>query len=200
MIDLLDDLAFSEVAIPDSEPAVRVLRLSHDAGTGAGVSVVDFPAGWTRSVLGRYGAGEEFLVLRGSLTISGISLAAGDYAWIPPGALRWESNAPEATRVLAWFSGPGEWIRTDVDAATTSFRRLGTSHLSGQPHVLRCGGPGEAQGCSEIVSGPLVAPAPADAVELDTCRWEFAEVGELRLGPGRYLLRHASTEPLMNNC
>ncbi|MFI6603393.1 hypothetical protein ACIBHX_44765 [Nonomuraea sp. NPDC050536] len=89
LIDLLGgSLPGHDVLLPGSDRPVRLSRL--DEAT----SLVRFPTGWRRTRPGHYLAGEELLVLAGSLEISGITYTPGDHAWLPSGTLQHSSTTP----------------------------------------------------------------------------------------------------------
>lgn len=98
-----------DVAIPGAEPPVRLSRL-HAGADGASVSLVRFPSGWSRPVVGHYAAAEEFVVLDGSIVV-GDRFGAGDYAYLPPRTLRAASFSETGALVLAWFSAAPVWHR-----------------------------------------------------------------------------------------
>ncbi|MFG1943667.1 cupin domain-containing protein [Nonomuraea sp. NPDC048826] len=101
-------LEWREVTMPASSGPVRLVRL-HAAGE-ASVSLVSFPAGWSRPATGHYPCAEEFVVLDGMISVSGTDFPAGTYAYLPPGAPRTASVAgPDGCLAVAWFSGPPAW-------------------------------------------------------------------------------------------
>lgn len=110
-------LAWREVVMPAGTGPVEVVRL-HTAGD-ASVSLVRFPAGWRRPQTGHYPCAEEFVVLDGLITVSGIGFPAGTYAYLPPGTTRSDSAAgPDGCLAVAWFSGPPAWQPGPVDGAS----------------------------------------------------------------------------------
>lgn len=110
MVVRLDDVTdWIDVAIPGAEPPVRLSRL-HAGADGASVSLVRFPPGWSRPVVGHYAAAEEFVVLHGSIVVGG-RFGEGDYAYLPPRTLRAESSSETGALVLAWFSAEPVWHR-----------------------------------------------------------------------------------------
>ncbi|MGI5270060.1 cupin domain-containing protein [Nonomuraea sp. CA-218870] len=101
-------LEWREVVMPASSGPVRLVRL-HAAGA-ASVSLVRFPAGWSRQATGHYPCAEEFVVLDGLISVSGTDFPAGTYAYLPPGTPRTASAAgPDGCLAVAWFSGPPAW-------------------------------------------------------------------------------------------
>lgn len=105
-----DGPGWTTTTLPGSSAPVRLLRLHHDRATKANVSLVAFPPAWSRAAAGAYTAGEEFLVLRGGLAVSGQRYDAGVRAWLPAGAFRFDSAAPSGALAVAWFSGPPTWV------------------------------------------------------------------------------------------
>ncbi|MFC5816679.1 cupin domain-containing protein [Nonomuraea harbinensis] len=101
-------LDWREVVMPASSGPVRLVRL-HAAGE-ASVSLVRFPAGWSRPDTGHYSCAEEFVVLDGLISVSGTDFPAGTYAYLPPSTPRTASVAgPGGCLAVAWFSGPPAW-------------------------------------------------------------------------------------------
>ena len=105
-------MTWSEVTIPDSSPAVRLARLRSGVD-GSFAVLVRFPAGWTRPISGYYLADEEFWVLEGDLTVSGVDYGVGDGGAIPAGTVRTNSSSRAGALALAFFSGSARWLRTD---------------------------------------------------------------------------------------
>lgn len=168
---LLEDAeGWYDLTIPDATPPVRLLRLHVDQASRANVSLVAFPAGWARPGLGHYRSGEEFVVLRGSLTVSGREHRAGGWAWIPPFVTRSDSYSTGGALALAWFSGPARWFSVVGDESATSQAAADVPQAG--PLRRRCGGvPGE----SEVL--PLAPTEPAatdrDLLSLPDQRWTF---------------------------
>ena len=188
MIELqtFDDL--SEATIPDGIPPVRLTRLKIDSTTGASTSLVVFPPGWRRDVTGSYAASEDFLVIAGSLNVSGIRLGAGDLGGIPAGALRWSSFTEEPTRTLAWFSGAGNWAPSSEDTATRPTWRLASRHL-GSADGVSLPTDGQDGQRAEIRLGPFEAAVGSEIVNLDTFTWFEVDAEHRAIGPGRFLIR-----------
>jgi hypothetical protein len=97
-----------DFVIPGSTPAVRLRPLHLDRASGAAVSLVRFPRGWTRPGTGHYRAAEEFVVRDGALEV-GSAYGPGDYAFLPPGITRRASRSEPGALVLAWFSSDPTW-------------------------------------------------------------------------------------------
>ncbi|MEU8343313.1 hypothetical protein AB0C74_16585 [Spirillospora sp. NPDC048832] len=108
-------LPWKPFTIPGSNEPVLLLRLEVDPADGSSTSLVRFPPGWSRPGLGRYACGEEFVVLDGELTVSGVVYGRGDRGWIAPGTTRRASASPEGALALAWFFGVPAW--TDGEGA-----------------------------------------------------------------------------------
>jgi hypothetical protein len=111
------DERWRRVTLPGAEPDVELTRLHVDPDSGASLSLVRFPAGWSRPQDGCYPVGEEIAVLDGSLEVSGVTLRAGDYGWVPPRVLRTGTASPEGALVLAMFTGMPQWLTDPDDAA-----------------------------------------------------------------------------------
>jgi hypothetical protein len=119
-MDLVDgELPWRSMTIPDSTPVVGIARLHVDRRTKANVAVVRFPASWSRPAIGHYNSAEQFVVLAGSLEVSGIRYGEGDFAYLPAFADRAESRAPGGCLAVAWFSGPPAWSLGPAPLALT---------------------------------------------------------------------------------
>jgi hypothetical protein len=161
-----------ELAIPDSAPAVRLSRL-HAGADGATVSLVRFPAGWSRPATGHYTAAEEFLVLEGSIVV-GDRFSPGDYAFLPPRTVRAESSSEGGALVLAWFSGPPEWrAGTPPEPAPQAPVR------SNDPAGVLREAAAEVPGRYEVAASRRADDLGADVLDLRTRTWEWVEAGQV---------------------
>lgn len=174
------------VTLPGSSPEVALHRLHLDAATRATVSLVRFPPGWRRPATGRYDVGEEFVLLAGDLTVSGVSYGAGDWAWLPPNHVRAASGSKTGALAVAFFTGvPRWWAGQPGDEAPS-----GLTAQSSAPGLLR---PDEGHGWTEVAG---TAPPRAGEVALDVLwptimHWAFAAPGEeLPAHPGHAVVRH----------
>lgn len=150
--------------LPGADRPVRLLPL-HDAGRGGpSVQAVEFPAGWSRPGEWHVPCAEEFVALRGGLTVSGVEVHAGDFAVVPAGALRSNTTAgPEGCLAVAWFARPPRWRAGAEGAGPPAVR----CHPLVSATVVGCGRrlrPGDG----------LVGPA--DLVDLDG-RWRWIPEG-----------------------
>ena len=176
--------------IPDGRPDVGITRLHLDRGTGATTSLVAFPAGWQRLAAGRYLVGEEFVLLTGTLEISGAVFVAGDYAWIPAGALRTGTLSPDGALTLAWFSGPPGWERSDSGAGAITQLHLSTAAVPHGCLPLRGDRAGEGPGRSHVYDGPVTITGPAEVLFVDDWRWLYVEPAVVHtVTGGRVLIR-----------
>lgn len=175
------------MTLPDASPAVELHRLFLDAATRTTVSLVRFPPGWQRAVTGHYDVGEEFVLLSGDLTVSGVAYAAGDWAWLPPSSVRSASASRTGALALALFTGVPSWSPHAPPSGS------GVKSLRGKvtaPALLR---PDENQGWTDVVKP---APARAGDVSLDvlwpaSAMWATAAPGEsLPPLPGLAVVRH----------
>lgn len=110
----LDDrgLPWEEIVISDSRPAVHRTVLHVERPGGASVQAVRFPPRWSREPAGYYDAAEEFVVVHGSLVVSGMWFHAGDYGFLPSRTTRTGSRAgPDGCLAVAWFDRPPKWYR-----------------------------------------------------------------------------------------
>lgn len=153
-----------ELLLPGADRPVRLLPL-HDAGRGGpSAQAVEFPAGWSRPGEWHVPCAEEFVVLRGGLTLSGVEVRAGDHAVVPAGALRTNTTAgSDGCLAVAWFAGPPRWHAGAEGAGPPEVRR----------HPL--------VGATVVDGGRRLRPGdgltgPADVVDLDG-RWRWIPEG-----------------------
>lgn len=165
-----------DVALPASGPPTRLLRLHRDRGTSATVSLVRFPAGWTRPGTGHYLAGEEFVVLDGALRVSGQWHRTGDAVYLPPRVPRWDSACPDGALALAWFSGVPEWHPGEpVDGCVPA-----PGGYAGAPAPGPLRRPtAYVPGVSDLVDGLGTDPASVgrDVLWLDDAAWAWVPAG-----------------------
>jgi hypothetical protein len=96
------------MTIPGSTPDVALTRL-HVSAAKATVSVVRFPAGWSRPSTGHYSCAELFVVIEGVLDVSGVSYVEGEYGYLPAGTPRTDCRSDAGCLTVAWFSAPPVW-------------------------------------------------------------------------------------------
>jgi hypothetical protein len=101
------DLTWGSHNIAGSEHPADIVMLGVNAEAGTRTCVVRFPAGWARPGTGNQPAGEEMVLLTGSLTISGLDVAVGQALVVEPFATRSATLSGEDTTAVVWFSGPG---------------------------------------------------------------------------------------------
>ena len=177
--------AWRTIKIEDGAPPVGFARLEGDRASGAFAALVRFPAGWTRPGTGRYSVDEELLVLEGELRMSGVAYRIDDYAHLPGGYVRAVSTTPRDTLVIAFFSGPADWIRLrDAEPTGTPVPPIAWRQVAPQPspvaeraRPLRAG----AAESTWLVDGPLELRAPHDTriqlFSLPTRSWANVEPG-----------------------
>lgn len=104
------DFHLSEVGVPEGNARVHLARpRSSLPGVEPGM-LVRFPRGWARPGMGYYQADEEFLVVEGDLTVSGVTYRSGSYGWLPAGYPRYGSASDGGALAIARFCGPPRWI------------------------------------------------------------------------------------------
>src|SRR5712691_11187370 len=103
---------------------IGVKRLSTDEETGASSSLVQFPPGWRRPGTGHYLRDEEFYLLSGDLTISGVRYTEHTYAFLPSGYARTRTFSEGGAVLMAFFDRRGAWTDGEAPAATLDERRL----------------------------------------------------------------------------
>lgn len=101
-------LSWREAPMPGATPvAMALLPKLADGGFRA---FVRFPKGWSRPDVGHYAVAEEFVVLEGSLSLSGQAWNVGAHAWVPAFARRHHLGSHSGCLVFAWFGGTPRWI------------------------------------------------------------------------------------------
>lgn len=110
------DLTWGTHQIAGAELPAGMTMLRADAERGTRVVVVTFPDGWRRDATGNQPAGEEMVVLTGALSISGLTISAGQMLIASPFATRAATTVVDGTSALVWFSGPGGgWSDGEAD-------------------------------------------------------------------------------------
>ncbi|GAA0949568.1 hypothetical protein [Actinocorallia libanotica] len=174
--------AWAEVAMPASSSPVRLIRLHADAATGASVSLVGFPPGWTRPGTGHYLCAEEFAVLRGRISVSGTAYPAGACARLPALATRTASAVgADGCLAVAWFSGPPRWRDGIADGVAD-----GAPAAAGEPE------PAGSVLLGSLAELPEPPPGTADfdMTFLDARKWAYVPHGHPFPDlPGRVLVR-----------
>lgn len=191
-IPLTEQRVERTTGIPDGHPEVGIQRLHLDRATGATTSIVEFPPGWERLAAGHYSVDEEFVVLRGSLELSGIALSGGDYVWVPAGTVRSATTSPGGALTLAWFAGPPQWRRTELGPGPEAIAHLRLSTASVPPggSPLRGGAATGGPGSCTIHDAPVTLTGPAEALFLEDWQWVFVEAGaSYAADSGRVLVR-----------
>ena len=141
------DQRWRRVPMPGANLGIDLVPLQ--SAEGAFTMLGRFPAGFERPGPGGYLAAEEFLVLDGALELEGTVVERGSLCAIPE---RWERTvmrSPRGCTVLAWFSGPADY--------------LPPAELSGR----------SGQGLRVVPA--LDAAAASPVLRTDQARWERAE-------------------------
>lgn len=128
------DLTWLEHTIAGAERPARMVMLHASAERNTRTVLVEFPPDWRRDAVGNQPAGEEMVVLSGSLTMSGVTVPAGSYLQVEPLATRAATYVDGATRAVVWFSGPGGgWADGEADDAGSIFSAPVSVDLSREP-------------------------------------------------------------------
>lgn len=173
-LDRVDD--WLDVPIPGSHPAVRLHRLHVDRETGASVSLVRFPAGWSRPGTGHYSAAEEFVVIEGEIRV-GATYRTGDYAYLPPRTLRSASASESGALVLAWFSTAPTWSEADPQTPPPSDPVVALA-AGPEAGTMRQDAP-EVPGGYRITDGPVTGAGRGCDVWCPQRRaWEWVPAGQ----------------------
>jgi hypothetical protein len=118
------DLAWERLAVHGAQGEARIKRLSVDSQNGASSSLVEFAAGFHRPGSSHYLADEEFYILSGDLTISGVTYTEHCYAFLPGGYNRRETYSQSGALVLGFFSAHAERIVGEAPAELLDEQRL----------------------------------------------------------------------------
>lgn len=170
-----------EITIPGSDRIAQMHVLHSDPTSGASVSMVRFPAGWSRPEAGHYLPAEEFVVLDGTLHIGG-SYTAGDYVYLPPRTVREPSHTEHGAVVVAWFSGTPSWV-----VGAPSVPPAGAKVVSRASGVLRADA-AEVAGRYEVDAAASPLRADADVLDVGAWQWEWVPAGGSAnlVGPGQH--------------
>lgn len=178
-------LPYARVTIAGSPDPVDVARLHADPDTGAGVSVVRFPATWRRPATGYYACAEELLVVDGTLVVTGHTYAAGVYGYLPPYATRSASATPGGCLALAWFSARPIWAEGTADGAITHPAAYGDP--LGQRRPRRPDVVGES---AVVAQAPVSVDVPTELVSTSSWQWALVPPGDpVPALPGPVLVR-----------
>ena len=101
-------LTWREAPMPGATPVQMALLPKLDDGGFR--AFVRFPKGWSRPDVGHYAVPEEFVVLEGTLSLSGRTWNAGSHAWIPAFERRHDLGSSTGCLAFAWFGGTPRWI------------------------------------------------------------------------------------------
>lgn len=176
------------VPMPASNAEIVSLLLHLDEGTRARSLAVQFPPGFARLEAGRYAVGEEFLVLTGALELDGRTLGAGDWCWVPPGALRGGFGSERGAVVYAWFSGRNDFVPAP-DEPAPAHSPIRSQRLA-DALVLRDGTGDAGPGRSAVLEAGESFMGPAEALDLGTAVWSRLEQHQsARVGAAGALVR-----------
>lgn len=175
------DLTWLSHAIAGSDRPAELVMLHADAERQTRSVLVKFPDGWRRDAVGHQPAGEDMVVLSGSLSISGLTASVGDFLSVQPRATRSATSVTDGTRAVVWFDGPGGgWVEGPADDAGT---------LSVTPLSTGLGG-------TVTVHDDLAGTRfdhDVDVVWLERQRWARVPAGEPAPSvDGRAVVRHWS--------
>jgi hypothetical protein len=113
-------LTWREAPMPGATPVEMALLPKLDDGGFR--AFVRFPKGWARPDVGHYAVAEEFVLLEGSLSLSGQMWTAGGHAGIPAFERRHHLASPTGCLVFAWFGGTPRWIPGEPTQAPSPTR------------------------------------------------------------------------------
>ena len=150
-----------------TDTEVELVVLHHDAATGAAVSLVRFPAGLTRTVLGCYPAAEELAIIDGSLDFAGALRVPGDYT-VRPAARRAHTDdepgrAARARVVLGRSRVADRRGRTCAGRGPRSRLAVGELRRASR----------DVPGRTDVLDRARVAQVDRDVLDIDGGRWCF---------------------------
>lgn len=183
IVDLDGSLSFASFPIPGGNMPVQMAVLRDEPSIRARTLVVRFPSGWRREGPGFYEAAEELVVLSGSLQMSGITYAPGDWGYVPTMATRFETVSATETVVFARFAGAARYH--EGAGSADEHRRLSLrsisldakSPLQGAGRLLN----DEAVQASWLLDAPppnTPAVHETELLALDQTQWSFTPAGE----------------------
>ncbi|WP_127480139.1 hypothetical protein [Nocardioides pantholopis] len=104
------DLAWGHHPVAGAEVPAGMVMLHADPERPYRAVLVGFPSGWRRDATGNQPAGEEMVVISGTLHISGRTCSTGELLVAEPHATRAATSTDDDTRAVVWFTGqPGGW-------------------------------------------------------------------------------------------
>jgi hypothetical protein len=173
--DLNGDLSWLEHTISGSDKPARMVMLHASAERNTRTVLVEFPPSWTRDAVGHQPAGEEMVILTGSLSISGETAPAGSYLLVEPRATRSATSVEDGTRALVWFSGAGGgWTDGASDDAGAISAAPVDLDLSRAPSERMPGSVSVHEDLSE-----QTFPTDVDVLWPDRGRWAHIPSGDL---------------------
>lgn len=108
-----------ETPVPDANLPLRTHLLHADPDSRASALLVQFPAGWKRSV-GTYSCAEHAVVLDGEIILDDLTWVATDGFIVPGGITRRETFTPNGALAVAWFGAAPRWISGETPLNTPS--------------------------------------------------------------------------------
>jgi hypothetical protein len=108
---------------------VESKTLSRDDQDGSSTMIVRYPAGWARKDAECLLAHEEFLVLDGSIEISGQRYDRHQYGFLPAGFLREQASSPHGAVLLTMWYGEPRATRDDAERSRLYDERLLVRHV-----------------------------------------------------------------------
>jgi hypothetical protein len=197
VIDLSGGLDWVAFQMPGGTMPVRLALLRTDA-RGGPTSLVRFPAGFRRPDAGRYEVAEEFVVLEGSLSMTGTTYSAPRWVYVPAEATRADTVAEAEVLALARFDGKARWHTGPATNATPNDDALERTFDAvspfGRARLLRRA-PGES---TWFVARAEPGPAPVTLELLDPAAriWAWVPAGEeIPDVPGPCIVRTVEEDP-----
>ena len=99
-----------------SLPGVRAKQLAGDPQTRRSSNRIEIPRDWKGTSSGVPGRSMEIFVIRDEMTIAGISLGSGGYAYLPVGSLEFNMVSDAGAQILYFVNDedPDTMIRSPI--------------------------------------------------------------------------------------
>jgi hypothetical protein len=113
-IDPLTSL-WQDMPMPDSSGPLRLLQMKSIFPEHFW-ALVEFPSGWRRLCAGHYSVDEDFLLLRGDLSLNHVVCKPFDFGYIAADCIREETHTLNGALVLARFYGRPRWYVDQISS------------------------------------------------------------------------------------
>ncbi len=105
------------------EPGIKQRTISLNSDTGGGHMVVEISAGWTNP-RGFCTASQDMYILEGDFTHGNQRMISGCYGFIPKGVAYGPLKSEKGCRILVFYGGPYDFVRSEEHQAKCELDRL----------------------------------------------------------------------------